>query len=350
MRGRSALLGAALVFVATAAFAEHDAPGGGGRGAADGGSRDEAARRAKVAVTVGTRTATVGEIEDKIANIPPYQIEAYGVGHDELVHAFVNQVIVRDLLLAEGAAERHLTDQWPAKQRWLRAESTATLRALRADLKSPNAIPEAEVQAYYDANRDRFEQPERINIWRILCKTKDEAAQVIGIAKENLTIARYNDLAREHSLDRATNFRGGNLGFVAPDGQSNEAGVKIEMSVVKAAQAVPDGALVPEPVPEGASWAVVWKRTTVPATKRTLAEATPQIRAQLFREKTETNEKKHIEELRKAKVSSYDPEPLKIIEFPLFDAGFDLPRSGPSSAFPTPPPSAPLQRRPRDGG
>lgn len=323
----------ALVFVTTAAF------GG-----------DDEARRAKVAVTAGSRTATVGEIEDKIANIPPYQVETFGVTHDELVHAFVNQIVVRDLVLAEGATQKHLTDKWPTKQQWLRAESTATLRAIRADLKSPNAIPADEVKTFYDANHDRFEQPERINIYRILCKTKDEAAQVIGIAKSNLTIARYTDLAKEHSLDKATNFRAGNLGFVGPDGASNEAGVKIDAAVVKAAQSVPDGALVPDPVPEGANWAVVWKRTTVPATKRTLEEATPQIRAQLFREKTEAKEKQLVDDLKKAKVTNYDPEPLKIIEFPLFDAGFDLPRSGPSNAFPTPPPSAPLQRRVKDGG
>ena len=90
-------------------------------------------------------------------------------------------------------------------------------------------------------------RPERINLWRILCKTRDEAATVLEAARRDPTIAKYNDLAREHSIDKATNLRGGNLGFVGPDGASNEAGVKVDPALVKAAQTVKDGELVPQP-------------------------------------------------------------------------------------------------------
>jgi hypothetical protein len=89
---------------------------------------------------------------------------------------------------------------------------------------------------------------------------------------------------------------------------------------------------VPDPVAEGSHWAVVWRRTTVAATKRTYEDVSAQIKTTIYRERTEANEKKVIEDLRASKVKDYDPEPLKVIEFPTFDAGLNLPRSVPSAA------------------
>ena len=72
---------------------------------------------------------------------------------------------------------------------------------------------------------------------------------------------------------------------MSADGVSNEAGVRVDPTLVKAAGAVKDGELVPHPVPEGASFAVVWRRGTVPASKRTVEESSAQIRAALFRDR-----------------------------------------------------------------
>lgn len=291
---------------------------------------DEVARRAKIAVKVGTRAVTVGELEDRLAEIPPFQLATFGVSRDEIIKAYVDQVIVRDLVLGAGAEQRKLDESLPTKHQLQRARSTATLRALRAgDLKSPASIPLEDVKKYYDENRSRFDSPERVNLWRILCKTHDEAETVLAAAQKELTIPKWTALAKEHSLDKATNFRGGNLGFIAPDGTSNEAGVKVEPSLVKAAASTKDGELVTQPVPEGTGFAVVWRRTTVPATKRTLEEATAQIRATLYRERTEAQEKKLIADLRAQHVRDVNADLLKIVELPPLDAGL-----GPARSFP----------------
>lgn len=294
-------------------------------------SSDDAARRARVAIKVGSRSVTVGELEDRLAEIPPFQSATFGATKDEIVKAYVDQVIVRDLVLGVGAEQRKLDAELPTKHQLERAKSTATLRALRAELKSPAAIPMADVTKYYEENRSRFEAPERVNLWRILSKTREEAETVLASAKRELSIQKWSDLARDHSIDKATNLRGGNLGFIAPDGSSNEAGVKVDPGLVKAASAAKDGELVPQPVAEGEAFAVVWRRSTVPATKRTLDEAAAQIRATLFRERTETAEKKLIDELRAKNVRDVNADLLKIIEFPALDAGIGLPRSIPSS-------------------
>lgn len=293
------------------------------------------ARRARVALTVGTRKVTVGEVEDRLAGIPPYQMAMFGASRATVAHAYVDQVLVRDLVLAAGAEERGLDRQLPTSQVISRALSSATLRNARHGYTSAAAIPAADVERYYEENRSRFDSPERINLWRILCKTREEAANVLETAKRDPSIAKFNDLARDRSIDKATNLRSGNLGFVGPDGASNEAGVKVDPALVKAAQAVKDGELVPSPVPEGTAFAVIWRRGTVPANKRTVEESSAQIRAALFRERTESSEKKLIEELRAKHVKELNVGLLGIIELRPFDAGLGQPRS-PAGTLPGP--------------
>jgi peptidyl-prolyl cis-trans isomerase C len=292
---------------------------------------DETARRSRIAIKVGGRTASVGEVEDRLAEIPSFQLTTYGGARNEIVKAFVDQVVVRELVLGAGAEERKLDMALPTKHQLLRAKSTATLRAVRSPFKSPSAIPLEDVTRYYDENRSRFDSPERVNLWRILCKTREEADTVLAAAKRELTIPKWNDLAREHSMDKATNFRGGNLGFVGPDGTSNEAGLKVDLGLLKGASAVKDGDVVPHAVPEGTAFAVIWRRSTVPATRRSVEDATAQIRTTLFRERTEAAEKKLIDDLRAKHVRDVNVDLLKIIEIPPFDAGISLPRSTPGS-------------------
>lgn len=289
---------------------------------ADGGSTStDAARRARIALKVGERTITVGELEDRLAGIPPFQLATFGASPRDVVDAYVQQVLVRDLLLAEGAHERRLDTKEPALHQLARTRSSATLRAVRRDLGTPSSISDADVRAYYDAHLDRFDAPERVNLWRILCATEADARAVLDEASRDLTTTRFNDLARERSLDRATKFRGGNLGFLDPKGVSNQAGLTVDPALVKAAAEAKEGALVPHPVAEGDAFAVVWRRATVPATRRSLDDAAPEIRATLYRERAEAGEKKLIDELRQKHVRDVDPSLLGIIVLPVFDAG-----------------------------
>lgn len=297
----------------------------------------DAARRARVVLTVGSRKVTVGELEDHLAAIPPYQIESFGASRETVARAYIDQVLVRDLVLAAGAEQRGFDKELPTSQLIARALSSATLRKNGGPYASAAAVPMEDVQRYYDENRLRFDSPERINLWRILCKTREEATTVLEAARRDPTIAKYNDLAREHSIDKATNLRGGNLGFVGPDGASNEAGVKVDPVLVRAAQAVKDGELLPQPVAEGAAFAVVWRRGTVPANRRTVDESSAQIRAALYRERTEASEKKLIDDLRAKNVKEVNAGLLGLIELRPFDAGLGLPRSPAGSTSPPAP-------------
>ena len=54
-----------------------------------------------------------------------------------------------------------------------------------------------DVQAYYERNRARYDAPERYRLWRILCKTREEAQEVLGAALADSTPKTFAQLASE---------------------------------------------------------------------------------------------------------------------------------------------------------
>jgi peptidyl-prolyl cis-trans isomerase C len=239
---------------------------------------ENALHRTQVVVRVGpTETITVGELEDRIAAMPGFQRATFGP-NDTLRSRFVNDVVVPQVLVLLGSANEGLERRLSVSYALDRARSGATIRALRERLAPASEIPMSDVQAYFDENRATYERVERHQIWRILCRTADEAKTVLDEAEKDPTPKRFEALAREHSIDKATNLRRGDVGFVAEDGSSSEPGLRVDLAVVKAAQGVSDGSFVPEPVAEGDGFAVVWRRGTLPSSKRPVQEVAAQIR------------------------------------------------------------------------
>jgi hypothetical protein len=290
-----------------------------GSRAEDGGASD-AARRAAVVVRVGagpsSRAITVGEIEDGLAAMPPFQRTMFGATPDAVRRAFLVDVLVRGALL-DLAAQAADVAIHPAVQYALdRARSSATLRAVRAAAAPASSAPMSEVQAYYDENRARYHAPERIQVWRILCATREDAVSVLGAALANPTPREFTELAREHSQDKATNLRGGNLGFLTPDGQSNEPGLQVDPAIVMAAEAVRDGDFVRTPIAEGAYFAVVWRRGTIAASDHPLQEVAAQIRDTLWKVHVKEDADALLARLRSARLRDLDDDVLRFEDIP----------------------------------
>ena len=304
---RRALLAAVLCGSALFAAASTRADDGGAPAA---NAFAEVARRAKPVAQIGDRTITVGELEDRIAALPPFQRATFGADEEAVRHAFLLQVLIPEGLFAQGAAEQKLDQTLPTAFEVERAVSNATLRAIRQKLGPESAIPMADVQAYYDANKDRYDTGERYQLWRILCKTEGEARTVIAQAQRDLDTKTFGDLARDHSIDKSSSLRAGNLGFLTEGGKSSEPGLNIDPAVVKAAQGVKDGQLVPAPVREGDNFAVVWRRGTIPATRRSVDDVAAQIRDTLWKARVKDETDKLIARLRAARLRDFNEGPL----------------------------------------
>jgi peptidyl-prolyl cis-trans isomerase C len=73
---------------------------------------------------------------------------------------------------------------------------------------------------------------------------------------------------------------------------------------------VKDGQLVTAPVKEGDNWAVVWRRGTIPATKRSIDDVAAQIRDTIWKQRVKEETDKLVAELRKKNLHDLDEAPL----------------------------------------
>ena len=279
----------------------------------------EQARRQATVAHVGATLVSVGELEDRLAAVPRFQLKAFGDSADAIRRKFFDQIILPEVLYALAARKNHLESQLPTSNKLLRAESGAAVKAAMAGVRPATSITRSEIQSYYEANRTKYDTPERLYVFRILAATKDEALQILEAARKEPTLEAFTKLARDHSIDKATSLRGGNLGYLTPDGASSEAGLSVDPALVKAAQGVKDGEFAREPVPEKTGpattgFAVVWRRGTVPANHRSAEDAAPQIREAIWKEAADVMAKKHLDELRAAHLAEVNESLLNGIE------------------------------------
>lgn len=267
----------------------------------------------KVVARVGDAVITVGEMERRLAAVPPFQLRAYGSTREEIKRNFLEKVLIPEVLFARGAKERGKDEQLEVRARRRDLLKTALLLDIREKTAEEAKISREEIESYYKENIQRFKTPARVSVWRILVSTRDKAEEIIAKAKKTPTPKVWSELAREHSLDKSTSMRGGNLGFLTEKGVSTDAKTRVPEAVAKAAFGVRDGEIVGEPIPEGSGFAVVWRRGSMPAIGRTVEEEAGAIAKTLLREKTREAQQSLTEELRKRYVTMVHPDGAELI-------------------------------------
>jgi peptidyl-prolyl cis-trans isomerase C len=261
-----------------------------------------------VVVRVGELSMTLAEVEARIARSPNALLRGFGSDAASIRRGFIDRVLVPELLAASEARARGIHARPDVADRLRAVLRVALIDDVRVALGLDKNISEDEVRAYYRQNIDRFLSPERVAIWRILVDTELDAKALLTELGASPDPKKWSDLARERSVDKATHLRGGNLGFVNPDGTTTQAGVRVDAALLEAAKAVEDGALVPQPVREGSRWAVVWKRQTMRAVERPLELEERGIRTELTDAKLREALEKLVAQLRTELVSDRHPE------------------------------------------
>ena len=254
-----------------------------------------------VVARVGSQSITAGELTRRMLTMPPFQLKMFGRTEDEIKKNFLERVMVRDLLLSQGAEEQKIPAEETVGERVRATLRAAMVQQIRLDVQA-TPITDAEVEKFYKDNVDKFRAPERIAVWRILVATREEAVKIVEEVKKDNSVKRWNDLARERSLDKATNMRGGNLGYVGPDGKTTEGAITLQASVLERVKAIKDGELSTEPVKDGEQWAVVWRRQTMKAVDRALDQEAPGIKQTIARQRVEERLKELLTKAREAHV------------------------------------------------
>jgi len=287
-------------------------------------------------VRAGSETADADAVARALRHVPAFQLSELGADDAARRRAVVDRLLVPELQRAAEARARGL-DKRPRTADRLRDLYS---RAMDADLARQTAeqqpVTEADVQKYFDDHRDRFETPRRIRIWRILVNDEALAKKIIAESQGAPGPAKWRSFARDNSIDTATKFRDGDLGFVRADGGTETPQLRVDPALFAAVDKLADGQIAPEPVKVQAGIAVVWRRGSLPPITRTVAQETSAIRTLLTRQRLEKARQDLIAELRKQYLKALDTQLLELLPDAMF-----APAEAPARTLPPLPSGSP---------
>lgn len=280
-----------------------------------------AEQAAKIVAKVGERTITLGDFARTLERMDPFDRLRFQT--KERRHELLQEMIDVELLAQE--ARRRGLDKRPEVQDALRQlYRDALLQKVRDTLPPPAAIPAAEVKAYYEANADRYVEPERRRVSAIVMTNKAEADKVLKLAQKAKTPAEWGKLFLENSITapKGTGRNdpvdlAGDLSIVGPPGDPKGGNAKVPEPVREAVFKVPAVGQVADAVVESDGKFFIVKLSGLTAGhKRTLAEADRTIRVAILQQKLADLEKKLDEELRAKFPVQVDDKVLGDIKLP----------------------------------
>jgi DNA-directed RNA polymerase subunit F len=246
---------AATALVALSASACNDRALNVDGAATDGGHRGSASispeQASKVLAHVGDRTITLGDYVASLQHMDQFDRLRYQSPERrrELLKDMINIQILADEAVAKGY------DKDPLAQQEVRSIlRNAMMEQARAGAPTSNAIPEAEVHAYFDAHRDQFKDPERRRISVIVVADDKSARDVLESATKTPTSIHWGELVRTKSVDAAAKANvpvdlAGDFGMVTPPGVTTGENGRVPEEVREASFRIPEiGGVYDKPV------------------------------------------------------------------------------------------------------
>jgi peptidyl-prolyl cis-trans isomerase C len=273
-----------------------------------------------VIARVGDATITAADLERRLKAMRRNRLIGFGTTPDEVRRNVLVKILIPEVLYAQEAKARGFANSPRVRDRVQSILRESVQNQLREQLRRPGAVTPEEVRAYYEANLANFQTPERVQIWRILVDTDEEARAVLAEAKADKSVQRWRELAQKHSKDEATKMRRGELGFVMPDGRTNRPRVRVDPALFVAANALKNGEIAPEPVVEGKQFAVIWRRGAVPAVNRSLKQESHLIRQILTRSKLKDRLLAILDQLRKDQLKDVNTPLLEYVKIDMGDS------------------------------
>lgn len=240
---------------------------------------------AKPIAQVGPAAISSDALVRRLRKIPDFQRAALGDTPDKLKRQVLETWLVPELLYAEEAERLKLEQRPSVQSRQRELLRQAMERELRSQSAAQNPVTAGDIQAYFEANRGRFETPPRLHVWRILTDDEALARKILAESKGVDGLKQWSQFARDNSLDKATHLRNGDLGFIHPDGNTDTPSLRVDPALFAAADKLRDGELAAEPIKDGTHFAVIWRRGSLKPGHRTLAQETGSIRQVLERER-----------------------------------------------------------------
>src|SRR5690606_19352400 len=181
----------------------------------------------------------------------------------ELFRRVMDEVVDQKLLAAE--AERRGLDSSPAAQRRLQAVRERILGDMLVEKVVSGAVSDQAVERLYAEQQRLARTTEEVRVRLILAPTKEQADAVLGVLGQG---AAFEAVAAQRSIDDATRYSGGDLGYSTLD--------VLPGAYASALQGKTPGQVV-GPIQTETGWAVLKVEDRRAETPPTLEQARPQI-------------------------------------------------------------------------
>lgn len=272
----------------------------------------EVERRAQAVATFKGGQVTVGELEDTVAGQNAFMRNRYR--DPKALQELLDRLVRFNLLALE--AERTGWDKKKPVQEAVGQNAVQLMMKNEFDDKmSADSIPKADVEAYYKANIDDYEQTAMQRASHVLVATEAEAKELLAQAK-SMDVRAFRQLARDKSIDQATKAQGGDLHYF--DQQGNVRGENagpVDPAIVKAAFALKNvGDTAAKPVKAANGYSIVKLTGSRPRLSRKLPEVQETIRAKLWRERREQAVEAFVAKLRETNPPELHPELIETIK------------------------------------
>jgi foldase protein PrsA len=238
--------------------------------------KDQKALRAQVLQQLISHQWLEAEAEDRGISIPDDEVRK--AFEQQRKASFPKDADYEKYLSSSGQTEEDLL---------LRVRSQLLSSRIREQVtKDTPEVTDEQVADYYEKNKARFVEPERRDLRMVLTRTKGAAERARSALAGG---ASWSSVAKEHSIDRLTRASGGKLAGVASGDQPDE----LDAAIFDAREGSLTG---PVKTPVGYYLFEVTKVT--PATRHTLAEATPAVKGLLAAEGQQKAVDRFLEGLR----------------------------------------------------
>jgi peptidyl-prolyl cis-trans isomerase C len=165
------------------------------------------AKKGQTLAEVNGGIITVEDFKKEVETLPPYlrPMAETADGKKELL----DTMIVREIIMQQ--AKKDGLDKSPAV-----AEKMEELRQrviveafLKKKIEEQAKISDADLQKFYDQNKDKFKSGEQVRASHILVKDEGAAKEILAEIKKG---GNFEELAKKHSID-AAGAKGGDLGW-----------------------------------------------------------------------------------------------------------------------------------------
>lgn len=172
---------------------------------------DESGKTAKstgeVLAEVNGTNITTGDFKKELENLPPYlkPMTETAEGKKEMLET----MIIRELILQQ--AKKDGVDNSPqVAEKLEELKKRLVVEAyLKKKVEEKANISDADLQKFYDENKDKFKSGDQIKASHILVKEEKVAQEILGKIKSG---GAFEELAKKFSMDSA-GAKGGDLGW-----------------------------------------------------------------------------------------------------------------------------------------